>query len=346
MNKALVIGDLHFKDRRGYADYIEDGRVGEEEEVYSALVRLAEDCDTVIMLGDQLNAKNNTTGVVTRFTNFIERFKDKKLYILAGNHEKWANGKCALDYLSEIGNKHWTVITREVKVIDGMVFCPYFSREELGCETPEEATQKLVSSLPKGDFFFTHLGVSGATSRLMQVDLFNEPVIPAEALSKYKKSFFGHIHEPQQVSENIIGTGSVFTDEVGEIDKFAYTVNKFGLVEKHKLPVRPIYNVTDPTPEELNSLKKMSIVKAVFIEKVGKEFDWIKSRLEGFDALIILEQRPTERRKIAFTEGKNILSLGVEELLEIYAKQNKIETGTLLKGWNIIKTYEKSDQKN
>jgi DNA repair exonuclease SbcCD nuclease subunit len=342
MNKALVIGDLHFKDRRGYADYIEDGRNSEEEEVYNALVTLSEDCDTVIMLGDQLNAKNNTTGVVTRFTNFIERFKDKKLYIIAGNHEKWANGKCALDYLSEIGNKHWTVITREVRVIDGMVFCPYFSREELGCETAEEATQKLVKSLPKGDFFFSHLAVSGATSRLMQVDLFNEPILPIEALAKYKKSFFGHIHEPQQLSENIIGTGSVFTDEVGEIEKFAYTVNQFGLVEKHKLPVRPIYNVTNPTLEELEKLRKLSIVKAVFVEKVNSNLERIKDKLKDFDAMIVLEQYPTERRKIAFTEGKNILSLSVEELLDIYAKQNKIETDTLLKGWNIIKTYEKS----
>ena len=31
-NRILIVGDLHMKERLGYADYIEDGREGEKEE--------------------------------------------------------------------------------------------------------------------------------------------------------------------------------------------------------------------------------------------------------------------------------------------------------------------------
>lgn len=83
--KILAVGDLHFKDSLGYADCLEDRRVSEKESVLSFIVDQAEDCEVIVFCGDQLNARNNSSSVLKNFVGFLERFKNKQVFIIAGN---------------------------------------------------------------------------------------------------------------------------------------------------------------------------------------------------------------------------------------------------------------------
>ena len=58
-NNILVVGDLHLCPSLGYAEYVADGRIAEEKEILDFIIKQASDCDRIVFLGDQLNAKNN-----------------------------------------------------------------------------------------------------------------------------------------------------------------------------------------------------------------------------------------------------------------------------------------------
>lgn len=340
--KLLIVGDMHLRDRRGYADYIEDGRLAEKDGVLNYIVDLSSDCDGVVFLGDNLNSKNNTSGVIKEFVNLLERLSPKTVFVLAGNHEAHADGRTAIDFLKEVKGKHWRVITNTVETIDGLTFCPYFYKNELGCETNEEAAIKLLPLLMAGgEYLFAHHAFTGSSVHSTMADTFNEIVLPADKLAEYYKGiFFGHIHESQTLLDGkIIGTGSVFCDEMGETSKSVWKLDlEANKVSQHTLPSRGIYGLTDPSLKSLDLIGKNNIVKVVLTEHIdAPSMEKIKEKLREFDAYVLLEQYPSERRKLVHNEKTNVLDLPVEELLKIYAEQNKINFQTLSTGWNILK---------
>lgn len=339
--KLLIVGDLHLRDRRGYADSVSDGRLSEQQTILNTILDAGKSCDRIILLGDNFNSKNNTSLTISLFTNFIEGFSPKPVYILSGNHSKSANGKSALDFLKEIKGKHWTVVTDKIEVIDELVLCPYFYKNELGCETNEEAAEKVMGMLPDGKFMFAHQAISGAKVRGTITDMFNEIVLPAEKLAeKYEKTFFGHIHNAQTLlNGKIIGSGSVFCDEAGETSKSIWTLDtEANNVIETVLPGRGIHSLVDPTIDDLLKIEKSNIIRAVLTKKVEPaEMEELKEQLRKFDAYVLLEQYPSERRKLVYNEKANILESSTEELLEIYSKQNKVNLTSLANGWNIIK---------
>lgn len=105
-----IIGDLHFKEDLRYADYVTDRRKPEIKKVLDTIVENFVDCDRVVFLGDNFDIKNPSNQVIRAFTEFVERFTGKELFILAGNHEKTADGKTAIDYLQEIKKDRKSVV--------------------------------------------------------------------------------------------------------------------------------------------------------------------------------------------------------------------------------------------
>jgi DNA repair exonuclease SbcCD nuclease subunit len=337
--KIGICGDLHFKDKLGYSAHIEDARAAEEKEVLDFIVESFADTSSVIFVGDQLNAKNNSSFVVNKLVNFLERFNGKELYILAGNHEKSADGKTAIDFLREIKGKKWHIITNEVlKTPSGLVFCPYMYKSELGERDNVKASKKLLRSLPEGEILFVHHAISDTPN----TEFFDEIVLDRKELEKkYSQIIAGHVHKPCRLSGNTLIAGSVFNDEAGETGKLIYKIVPGDSLNicPIELPGRPIYKVTDEnaTVEHLQSLKKSAIVKMVLTKKLSaKKVEELKAELRNFDAHVILENYPTERRKAAM--DRDVLSVNTEELLGIYAKQNKIDVNALLKGWQLVKT--------
>jgi len=333
-----VISDMHLKERLSYSDYIEDKRIPEREEILDFIVDTFKDCDTIVFGGDQLNSRNNTSEILRYFVNFLERFKDKKLYILAGNHEKFGDGRSALDFLKEIKNKpNWTIITDGVITVGKMIFCPYFTKSELGVKTDEQGTKKIMKMLKEGDILFCHHAISNTvTTSGCQTNIFREIVLPKDELEKmYRLVVGGHIHQPQADKKTIVA-GSVFNNEMSETQKYIWKINQDNFsVQQIKLPGRGVYKAENPTIESLKDIKKDNIVKAIFTDIKKKDtVEVIKKELKKFDAYLILEQYPNQRKKVHFEEG--MLEFDTEELLKVYAKEKNVDFKRLKSGLDLI----------
>jgi UDP-2,3-diacylglucosamine pyrophosphatase LpxH len=338
-----VISDLHFKPTLSYSDYIKDGRKGEEKEILNFIVSSLSDCKKIVFIGDLLNGRNNSAEVIKKLVNFIERFEKKEIYIISGNHEKSADGKTSLDFLKEIKNQYfdcpkWNVITDKVEVFDDLVFCPNLSKPELKAKNNKDGKKKIMKMLPEGKILFHHYAMSGSkTGTGAMTEMFDEIVLDKNVLKKkYNLVVGGHVHHPQE-DGNVIVTGSVFTNEVGETDKYIWKIQKDdGTFDKIKLPGRAIVKVENPTDNVLEKIKKDSIIKVIFTDpKLKSKIKETKEKLEKFDAYILLEQFPNERKRIHFEEG--MLEFDIEKLLEVYAKQKKVEIKKLRVAFELIK---------
>lgn len=345
-NKAQligVVGDLHLRSALTYADYISDKRVKEQTQVLDTIVESLKDCDPIIFMGDQLHGKNNPSSVIKLFVSFLERFKDKELYFLVGNHESFSDGATAMDFIGELKNKPWYLI-KEISAVDNMIFCPYMDKTQFGETEDEVAAKKMFKQLtsPKlnltsKSILFIHQALSNSpTTSGSTSDLFNEIVLPRTNLEKhYGLIVGGHIHQPYYKGKTLV-SGSVFTNEAGEIAKNIWIIDKKTLKAiPIALPVMPIYNLVDPDIAALKKLPLTAIVKTTFTQKQTKpEIEEIKKRLRKFAAFILIEQYPRKRSKIHFDEG--MLDFTTEQLLEMYAKARKVDLKQLLFAYNLI----------
>lgn len=339
MSKILCIGDLHFKDNLSYSEYVKDQRIPEKKAILDSIVKSAKDCDHVVLMGDNLNSKNNSSETIREFIAFIEKFDNKEIYVILGNHEKKGNGQSALDFMKEIKRPHWHVMTTPTDmVIDGqkVSFLPYMSKVELGMNFDEEATEILMEGLGGGSIIFAHHAISDTLGNAygLSTNEFKEVILPKDELEKrYKLVVGGHIHAPQQQGRTLI-TGSVFTHDIGEKKKFIWKVDLEDMeVEKIKLPCRELWKVENPVQQELDFIHSSSIVKCIITSK-DIDIKWIKKELKRFDASILLEQYPKERTKIYFDEGS--MDLSIPNLLDIYSKEKKVDIKKLMEGFSLI----------
>lgn len=355
--KILCIGDTHWKDNLSYADYIKDRREGEKGEILDFLVKSAEDCEHVVFLGDFFNSKNNSSEVNRGAVELLERFGEKHVYIISGNHCKKGDGKTAIDFLGEVKKKNWHIFTHPGSIEAAglkLDFLPYMLNSELGVETHLGAMNHIMEHLDGGDILFAHHLISGTTYRGMKAEMFNEVVLPQKELEKkYKLVVGGHIHEPQRHGNTLI-TGSLFTSEVGEIEKFIWKISattkenadpdkiyvmgergKWSFeIEKLKVPAREIHKLENPTIKQLSSIPKNAIVKVV-ITKKETDLEELKNQLLEFDAHLLVEDYPSERKKAHLEEGA-AFDFSLEALLKLYAKEKGVDLAKLMKGLEII----------
>lgn len=336
MTKTLILGDLHLKNNLSYSEYISDGRVSEKKEILDFIIDQSEDCQHVVFLGDFFDAKNNSSQVNKDAVSFIERFGKKDVYIISGNHSKKGDGTTAIDFLAEVKNKNWHIFTKlnsleiEGKKID---FLPYMLSSELKVENYEEATNKVMKDLKGGDILFAHHAITGTTFLGIKTDDLREIVLPREKLeAKYKKIFAGHIHVVQE-SEQTIVTGNVFTDVVGDIEKFIWKIDDSLNVEKIKVPAREIHKLKDPTSKELQKIPKNSIVKVVLTDK-KIDVEEIEKELERFEAHLFIFDYPNSRKKMKIEEGAFDFSLPA--LLKMYSEAKNVDLQKLLKGLELL----------
>jgi len=349
-NKILIIGDLHFKDSLGYAEFIDDGRKAEKAEILDFVISQSSDCDSVIFLGDQLNGKHNSSKVIKEFVEFIERFGDKKLYFLAGNHEVMSSGRSSIDFLKEISGKNWGFAINDIEFIGkdnkyNYIFCPYFTKSALGVDTNEEGTKIVMDKLSKftdvdNAILFVHHAMSDSlTVSGGETNLFNEIVLPKKELEKmFKLVIAGHIHNPQSFDKTFI-VGSIFNNEVNELKKYIYKLNsKTCEVDQIELPGRSIIKVENPKLNiTLPAIDKNNIIKIIITDPDLKVYiDDIKKEAEKFDAYILLEQYPNKRKKLHYGSGESILEFDINELLKVYAKEKSIDINKLNRGFELI----------
>jgi DNA repair exonuclease SbcCD nuclease subunit len=326
---------MHFKEHLGYYDHVEDARDGELSQILDFIVDNLSDCDKIVFLGDNFDKKNNQSMVIKRFIEFVERFNDKEVFILAGNHEKENFGRTAIDFLREIKGKNWHIITRDIQKFDNMVFVPFFTAKELELSSTKEASEHLVSEINKqgGEIIFAHLSLSGAMlNGLIDSSVLHEIVLPLEKING--TVIAGHIHSPQTILGKHIIVGSVFNNDANDNGKIILKIED-GVTTKIDLPGRRIVTVTDPTSKDLESIDRGNIIKAIFTKKT-KETDDVKTILAEFDGHSIVRSFK-ERRKKSKLSGKNVLDMSIEETVKMYCSINEIEFSSIEKAFNLIK---------
>ena len=339
MKKSLIVGDIHFKQKLGYADHIQDGRLQEEKDVLDFIFAKSEDCENIIFLGDQLDARNNPSEVIKKFVNFVERFNDgkKQIFILAGNHEKTGDGKSAIDFYKEIGDPNIHIITDKVEFYSGAVFCPYFYKGEIGCKNYVEASKKLMKDLPEAEVLFTHHTISDLNIKGISSNTFNEIILPRKELSKkYKAVIAGHIHLPSN-DGFVVVAGSIFNNEVGENGKFIYKLGEDLSIETIPLPGREILKIENPTEEQIKKFPKNSIVKVILNKTITRQkIDEMKLLLaDSVESFMVVEEFKHTRKKAHIEAGK--MDFSIENLLSLYATQKKIDLNKLQRGYALIK---------
>lgn len=150
-----VVGDMHLKENLGYADYITDRRIPERKKILEFIHDNFEDCDAIVLMGDNFNGKNNPSSIIREFVAFVKGFGKKDIYILAGNHEKFGDGRSAVDFMREMKMPHWHVITDGIKTFSDetteMTFCPYMSKAELNIASNSEASESVLNALRSGE---------------------------------------------------------------------------------------------------------------------------------------------------------------------------------------------------
>lgn len=338
----LVIGDLHFKDKLGYHDYVNGGRDSEKEEILNFIVETSKDCNTVIFLGDLLNSRSNSPHVIRQLVNFIERFSDKEIYIISGNHESFSDGRSALDFLGEVKNPKWHIITKDIQTLfcyKNMTFLPWFTKSQRETSSNEDFIKGIMDELPGGDILFHHFAVSDTlVNSGISVETFTEPIFSRKELeSKYKLVIGGHIHHPSVKGKTVV-SGSIFNNEVGEKGKYVWTVDDDLKVKQIKIPGRGIYKLENPTDEELDKIEAGSIVKVILTEKLPRtKVEELKEKLSKFDAFLVSEQVPHERKRMNYGNGEAVTEFSIEQLLEIYAKERSIDLEKLKLGFELIR---------
>lgn len=343
--RILAIGDLHFRETLGYADLISDRRIAEREDVLDTLVMESKDCDLVVMMGDQLNGRSNHADTLKRFVGFLERFGDKPLRLLVGNHCRWSSGASAMDFLKEIKGKNWKIISQvETETIDGnkLVYCPFFTGPEVMDEDHKDwksASIKLMDSLPSGSMLFAHHAISQTFSDGIPTESFEEVLLPMPMLlEKFKTVVAGHIHSRGTYGDGrVVLTGSSFTECVGETDKSArvFTIDPGMAKAEHMevpLPVRPLIKLENPSKESLEALQENAIVK-LLVTSAEYDVEGAKALLKRVDGHVVVEQiEKTRTKEVQLETGE----LNVENLLKAYARQRGIDQALLFAGFALI----------
>jgi len=336
--KVLVIGDIHMRVDLPYSSTIEDGRKAEWTGVLDKIIKTAEECDVVVLLGDILNSRNNPSVVLKELVEFLKRFGDKQIYAISGNHETTTGRNTALDFLQRLEMPNWhfyTSITQNIQLTDRLsaTFIPYTLYSVLGATTKEGAEKILIDSLKPADVSFSHHAFAGGKS----TEFFNsEIVLDKDKMSKlFGMNFFGHIHRAELLSPNVQGTGSVFPQEIGEYGKSIWVWDSETKMTKEvPLPVRQIRKIVWEERDDKETIPSNSIVKC-YVTNHETNLDDVRKFLSFFDGSTIVEQYPSERVKIE--AGDEGLDLSTDSMLRKYAENRGLVYSDLLEGIELIK---------
>jgi len=335
-----VLADLHLKDNLSYSEYVKDGRLKEKQDILDFIANSLADCNKIVIAGDCFNTKNNTSATIKQFVDFLEKFDGKDVYIISGNHDRLANGTTAIDFLKQIKGKKWHIITDKLTIIDNITFLPYFFKCELGVETDEDGTKKLMEQLTNGNILVTHYAISDTMSKV-STNLFHEIVLPQEELKKkFNLIISGHIHQ-QTIEDRILVPGSIFNQEIGDTEKFIYNIDDNLNVQPIKLPGREIIQLKNPEEKDWINLPVDSIIKVILTEKMSKIKiadlkEKLKNKFNEQGAYIMVEQIANERERLHYGDGESVLEMTIPQLLEIYSKTKKVDLKKLLKGFELI----------
>ncbi len=342
--KILIVGDPHFRYQLPYAAALEDGRRGEWEAVKKMIHDEAKNCDAVVLMGDNFNSKHNHSSVNKEFIEFLNGFEEKTVYMIAGNHERYGT-ETALDFIKEMDVERWKVYTEptHVPLDNGLSFqfLPYMTPGTVNAASNEEARDRVMELLRPASYLFHHHIVESTQWEGGDSSIVNELVLPATVEDNYTLVFGGHIHQPSKVTPKTWVVGNIFTNEVGEHEKFIFVLDTAtNAVEQKKLPCRPIFSVEVKQATSYTSdIPAYSIVKATVRDPffVGARAHITGVLFAHVDAFVLVEQFSKQRKKVNLAEA-GALDLSIDNLLKVYSDQRKISYPDLKSAFDLLET--------
>lgn len=342
--KILIVGDPHFRYQLPYAPAMEDARRSEWEAVKKMIHDEAKKCDVTILMGDNFNSKHNHSSVNKEFIEFLNGFGEQDVYMIAGNHERYGE-ETALDFIKEMEIAKWKVYTNPTHVQlssdISFQFLPFMTPGTVGASSNEEARDKVMEMLKPATYLFHHHIVESTKWEGGDSSIVNELVLPATVENNYTLVFGGHIHQPSRVTEKTWVVGNIFTNEVGEHEKFIFILDtETNTVEQKKLPCRPIYSIdVKQGVSYATDIPAYSIVKATVRDPffVGQR-NYITNELFGHvDAFVLVEQFSKQRKKVDLTET-GALDLSIDNLLRVYCDQRKVSFPDIRSAFDLLDT--------
>jgi len=344
--KVLIVGDPHFRHQLPYSTALPDGRASEWAAVKQQLVELAKDCDEVILMGDNFNSKHNHSSVNREFVEFLHTLGDKTIHMLVGNHERYGH-ETALDFIQEMKNPNWRVYNEIEKINIGdktAVMLPFMTPGVLWAKDLTEAQEILATKLKAeggADYLFHHHVAEGTLwSQTSETTDLHEVYVPQDCIDLYQLVVGGHIHKRQWVSDKVLVTGNLFTNEIGEENKAVYTLDTdTNVATEHILSMRGIYKVEVRQGTTFDDIPSGSIVKAVVVdpEMQGNGVANLREELQRFDAYVVVEQYPRKRQKIQIDEAAG-LDLSLDNLIKVYSEARKVPYSELKMGLELLET--------
>lgn len=341
--KVLIVGDPHFRYQLPYSTALPDGRASEWEGVKSFLHELGKECDEIVLMGDNLNSKHNHSSVNSEFVRFLQDFGEKKIHMLVGNHERYGHNH-ALEYIRDMNYPLWQVYDQPVVVDFGdkkAFMLPFMTAGVLNAPDLPEAQKKLTEILSESmaDFLFHHHVAEGTIwSQTSETQDLHEVYVPKSVFPIFGKIIGGHIHKRAWVNDDVLVTGNLFTNEVGEHDKAVFILDTdTGAITEHKVPCRGIYKVEVRLGTTFDDIPDASIIKAVVVDPAlqGEGVAQLRDTLKRFDAFVVVEQYPRKRQKIQIDEAAG-LDLSLDNLIKVYAEARKVPHAELKAGLDLL----------
>lgn len=200
MKKTQIIGDVHLDDRYiGYLDF--------QVQTIKKIID-SENCQDIIFLGDLFEKRSPSPKVLLALQTILDYIpRDKKVYLLRGNHCSQTKADDGLTALSLFEYKRNVTVIKHTRSVNGYTFIPHYENERTIIED--------LSRVPDADIVLGHFGFNGCLNPMGDPD-FN---ISVDMFTN--RTFLGHIHHYKETKEITI-VGTPYSTSFQEANKDCY----------------------------------------------------------------------------------------------------------------------------
>lgn len=369
MNRTIIVGDIHLGKgvsvgKPGIGNAI-NSRVADQLRLLNWIFDQGVEyqIDRFIITGDIFEDVKPDPQLIVIFVDWLKRCEDSGIecHIIAGNHDIRRTGDIyisVLDVVTAAGLSN-TTIYKNIHTIhtDGVSFTllPFRDRLSLGCETVNDALQKIGEKLPYELLDIPYNNIPVLVGHLALVDSFyttelgdaaNELMCPYSMFEGYEYVWMGHVHSPQimQKKPHVAHIGSMDLSDFGECKQTKILI-LFDPTQPHKeipVPSRPLVRIkkdigsgTDPTQFLLDLINKLDVKDAIIslevkhLDPEGAEIDRDKVLSALFDGGAYHVSRFSESRNVAVVpeDKKELLEYTVDpkSAIKLYADMLEYE---------------------
>ena len=200
MRKTQIIGDIHLDDR--YVGYL-DFQVQTIKKIIDS-----ENCQDIIFLGDLFEKRSPSPKVLLALQEILDYIpRDKKIYLLRGNHCSQTKADDGLTALSLFEYKRNVSVIKHTRSMNGYTFIPHYENERTIIDD--------LGRTPDGDVVLGHFGYNGCLNPA------GDPDFSISDDMFTNKTFLGHIHHYKE-KDNITIVGTPYSTSFQEANKDSF----------------------------------------------------------------------------------------------------------------------------